>query len=44
MLKESWLFVDEGPVNLLEYVMTFKTQLMEVHELAKTIYTKGKYE
>ncbi|XP_065917657.1 uncharacterized protein [Dysidea avara] len=35
ILKESWLVVDSDPVNLLEYVTTFKTRLFEAGELAK---------
>ena len=35
MLKESWLAVDDDPVSLLEYVMTFKTYLLETGELAR---------
>jgi len=35
MLKESWLAVDDDPVSLLEYVITFKTRLMEAGELVR---------
>ena len=41
MLKESWLSVDEDPVSLLEYVTTFKTQLMEAGELARKNLHQG---
>ena len=33
MLKESWLAVDNDPMNLLEFVMTFKTHLLEAGKL-----------
>ena len=41
MLKESWLSVDEDPVSLLEYVTTFKTQLMEAGGLARKNLHRG---
>ena len=41
MLKESWLSVNEDPVSLLEYVTTFKTQLMEAGELARKNLHQG---
>ena len=35
MLKESWLPVDDDPVSLLEYAITFNTRLMEAGELVR---------
>ena len=40
MLKESWLAVDDDAVNLLEYVTTFKTHLLEAGKLAKKNLSK----
>lgn len=35
MLKESFLSEDEPPVNLLDYVTTFKNRLFKANELAR---------
>ena len=45
MLKEALLSGEELPVNLLDYVMTFKHRLVKVCELAKqNLYNVQKHE